>query len=111
MLADTEVTNCALKPYFYIFIDHFLYINLCNYCVNFLFCCVDGLKSASLKGFEYTHWIGLNLSFMLSWVLDPLVHDRLQNVKTSDNTFGHDINLLSQFYQERVCLFFEALHR
>jgi len=40
---------------------------------------------------KYAHWIGLYLSFLLSWVLGPFVHGRLQNLKTSKDTFGHDI--------------------
>jgi len=43
------------------------------------------------KGSKYAHWIGLYLSFHLSWVLGPFVHGRLQNLKTSEDTFGHDI--------------------
>jgi len=27
----TEVENCVLKPYFYIFVARFLYSDLCNY--------------------------------------------------------------------------------
>jgi len=30
----------------------------------------------------------------LSWVLDSFVHGRLQNLKTSKDTFGHDITPL-----------------
>jgi len=26
-----EVKNCTLKPYIYIFVEHLLYIDLCNY--------------------------------------------------------------------------------
>ena len=46
------------------------------------------------KGSRYTHWIGLYLSFHLTWVLGPFVHDRLQNLKTSEDTFGHNITPL-----------------
>jgi len=58
------------------------------------FCCVDGLKSVCAEGSKYVHSIGLYLSFYLSWVLGPFVHVRLQNVKTSEDSFGHDITLL-----------------
>ena len=34
---------------------------------------------------------GLYLSFHLSWVLGPFVHGALQNLKTSEDTFGHDV--------------------
>jgi len=44
-----------------------------------------------VEGSKYAHWIGLYLSFHLSWVLGPFVHGRLQNLKTSEDTFGHDI--------------------
>jgi len=43
-------------------------------------------------GSKYAHWIGLYLSFHLSWVLGPFVHGRL--LKTSKDTFGHDITPL-----------------
>jgi len=33
----------------------------------------------------------------LSWVLGPFVHGRLQNLKTSEDTFGHDITPLRDF--------------
>jgi len=60
-------------------------------CVNFLsrgqFCCVA-------EGSKYAHWIGLYLSFYLSLVLGPFVHGRLQNLKTSEDTFDHDITSL-----------------
>ena len=46
------------------------------------------------KDSRYAHWIELYLSFHLSWVLGPFVHDRLQNMKTSEYTFGHDITPL-----------------
>jgi len=39
-------------------------------------------------------WIGLYLSFHLSWVLGPFVHGRLQNLQTSEVTFAHVITLL-----------------
>ena len=44
---------------------------------------------------EYAHWIGLYLSFHLSWVLGPFVHGRLQNL--SENTFGRDITPVWDF--------------
>ena len=48
-------------------------------------------------------WMGLYLSFHLSRVLGPSVHGRLQNHKTSEDTFGHDITPLiaEQFRQKR----------
>ena len=46
-------------------------------------CVIEGSKSA--------HWIGLYLSFHLRWVLGPFVHGRIQNLKTNEDTFGHDI--------------------
>jgi len=39
------------------------------------------------------HWIELYLSLHLSWVLGPFIHGSLQNLKTSEETFGHDITL------------------
>ena len=48
-----------------------------------------------VKGSKYTHWIGLYLSFHLSWVLRPFVHGRLQNLQTSEVTFAHVITPLS----------------
>ena len=30
----TEVKNCILTPYFFIFVEHILYIDLCNYKSN-----------------------------------------------------------------------------
>ena len=96
--------NCTLKAYVYMFsiqtcittavaytyqrIFHTSALkpkNQCEHqqlCVNFLsrgqFCCIDGLK----EGSKYAHWIGLYLSFHLSWVLGPFVYGRLQNLKT-----------------------------
>ena len=49
-----------------------------------------------IEGSKYAHWIGLYLSFHLNWVLGPFVHDRLQNLQTSEVTFGHDITPLSK---------------
>ena len=46
------------------------------------------------EGFKYAHWIGLYLSFHLSWVLGPFVPGRLQNLKASKDTFGHDLTPL-----------------
>jgi len=48
------------------------------------------------KGSKYAHWIGLYLGFHLSWVLGPFVHGRLQNLKTSEATFGHELTSLNQ---------------
>jgi len=50
------------------------------------------------EGSKYAYWIGLYLSFHLSWVLGSFVHGRLQNLKTSEDTFGHDITALTSFY-------------
>ena len=47
-----------------------------------------------IKGSKYAHWTGLYLSFHLSQVLGPFVHGRLQNLKTSEDTLGHDITTL-----------------
>ena len=49
------------------------------------------------KGSTYAHWIGLYLSFHLSWVLGPVVYGRLRNLKTSEVTFAHVITTL-MFY-------------
>jgi len=43
----------------------------------------------------YAHWVGLYPSFPLNWVLGPFGHGGLQNVKTSEDPFGHDIIPLS----------------
>jgi len=43
------------------------------------------------KGSKYAHLKGLYLSFHLNWVLGPFVQGRLQNLKASEDTFGHDI--------------------
>ena len=48
------------------------------------------------KGSKYVHLIGVYLSFYLSWVLGPSVHGRLENQKTSEDTFGHDITPLNK---------------
>ena len=45
------------------------------------------------EGSKYAHCtLGLYLNFHLSWVLGPFVHGRLQNLHTSEVTFGHDIS-------------------
>ena len=44
-----------------------------------------------VEGSKYAHWIGLYLSFHLSWVLGPFVDGRLQNLQTSEVTFAHVI--------------------
>ena len=49
------------------------------------------------EGSEYAHWIGLDLSFYLNWVLGPVVHGRLQNLQTSEDTFAHVITPLNRF--------------
>jgi len=46
------------------------------------------------EGSKYVHLIGLYLSFHLSWVLGSFVYGRLQNLKTSKDTFGHGITSL-----------------
>jgi len=51
--------------------------------------CVD-------KGSKHAHWIGLYLSFNLSWVLGPFVHGRLQYLRTSEVTFDHEKRLQFQ---------------
>jgi len=43
------------------------------------------------EGSKYVHWIGLYLSIRLSWVLGLFVQGRLQDLKESEDTFGHDI--------------------
>ena len=43
-----------------------------------------------IEGSKYAHWIGPYLSFHLNWVWGPFVHGRLQNLKTSEDTFGHE---------------------
>jgi len=50
-----------------------------------------------VEGSKYAHLIGLNLSFRLRWVLGPFAHGRLQNLKTNQDTFGHDITPLGKF--------------
>jgi len=49
-----------------------------------------------VEGSKYAHWIGLYLSFHLSWVLGPFVHGRFQNLQTSGATFVHVITLLNK---------------
>ena len=43
------------------------------------------------EGSKYAHLIGPYLSFHLGWVLGLFVHGRLQNMKTSEVIFGHNI--------------------
>jgi len=52
-----------------------------------------------VEGSKYAHWIRLYLSFHLSWILDLFVHGRLQNLKASEDTFGHDITPLNVPYK------------
>jgi len=47
------------------------------------------------EGSKYANWIGLYLSFHLSLVLGPFIHDRLQNLQTNEETFGRDTTLLT----------------
>jgi len=49
------------------------------------------------KGSKYAQWIGLYLSFRLSWVLGPFVPGRLHNLKASEDTFGHDLTSLNTY--------------
>ena len=51
-------------------------------------------KKCVAEGSKYAHWIGLYLSFHLIWVLGPFAHGRLQNMKTSEDTFGHNTTSL-----------------
>jgi len=53
-------------------------------------------EKCGAEGSKYAHWIGLYLSFHLSWVLGPFVHGKLQNLKTSEDTFGHGITPLNK---------------
>jgi len=55
----------------------------------------DGLESASPRALKYVRWIGLYLSFHSNWILSPFVHGRLQNLKTSEDAFGHVIASLT----------------
>jgi len=108
-----------VKCYFYIFVKRFLYSDLCNYrssnapasdfskhqyvsreinantksSVLNSYLLHRWSEKRSAEGSKYAHWIGLYLSFHLSWVLGPFVHGRLQNLKTSEDIFGHDIAL------------------
>jgi len=91
----TEVKNCTPKPYFYIFVAHFLYSDSCNYksimpmgdmfpntarkprnqckpqqlCVDFRsrgqFCCIDGLKNASPRALSMRFGYGSKFLFEL----------------------------------------------
>jgi len=58
------------------------------------------------RGSRYAQRIGLYLSFHLTWVLGPFVHVRLQNLQTSEYTFGHviwpDIAVNSCILADRV---------
>jgi len=104
----TEVKNCTLKPYFYIFVARFLYIQTCV-TTSLVYTCKHICQTSARKprnqckhqqlcanflsraeGSKYAHWIGLYLSFHLSWVFGPFVRGRLQNLQTSEDTFGHD---------------------
>jgi len=64
-----------------------------QFCVNFQFCLHRRSEKSAIKGSKSAHWIGLYLSFHLSWIFGPFVHGRLQNLKTSENMLGHDIAL------------------
>jgi len=55
------------------------------------------------EGSKYAHWIGLYLSFYLSWLLGPFAHGRLQNLKTSEDTFGHGTTPSKLFAIIRKC--------
>ena len=52
---------------------------------------VEKSEKCVAEGSQYAQWIGLYLIFHLSWVLGLFVHGRLQNLKTSEDTLGHDI--------------------
>jgi len=76
-LIDFRIFQTACKPR-----------NQCNHrqlCVNSLargqFCWWS--EKCVAEGSKYAYWIGLYLSFHLSWVLGPFVHGKLQNLKTS----------------------------
>ena len=53
-----------------------------------------------IEGYRYAHWIGLYLSFHLKWVLGPFIHERLQNLKTNEDTFAHVITPLSSLLEK-----------
>jgi len=63
------------------------------------------------EGSKYAHWIGLYLSFNFSWVLGPFVHVRPQNLKTSEDTFGHDITRLRSALNQPFCLSVFSAHK
>ena len=54
------------------------------------------------NGSKYAYGIWLYLSFHLSWVLGPSVHGRLQNLKASEDTFGHDITPLTSSFSRHL---------
>ena len=56
------------------------------------------------KGCKYAHLIGLYLSFHLSWILGPFVHGSLRNLRTSEDTFAHDITPINLFIPVHVCI-------
>jgi len=49
-----------------------------------------------VEGSKNVQWIGLYLSFHLNRVLGPFVHDRLQNLQTSEVTFARVITPLNR---------------
>ena len=62
------------------------------------------------EGSKFAHWIGLYLSFHLNSVLGSFVHDRLQNLKTSEVTFAHGITPLTPtLSSDIVCVTLAAL--
>jgi len=64
-----------------------------------------------VEGSKNAHWIGLHLSFHLTWVLGPSVHGKLQNLQTSEVTFAHVITplILPRVWQScRVSYFFTS---
>ena len=54
------------------------------------------------EGSRYVHWKGPYLRFYLSWELGLFVHGRLQNMKASEDIFGHGITPLMAF-ELNVC--------
>ena len=98
----------TFKVVFPIYVEHFLYLDLGDYwsCIHLhvsreinantnssvliSYLEINFVASTVWKcipeGSKYAHWIGLYISFMC-----PFVHGRLENLKTSEDTFGHDI--------------------
>jgi len=64
-----------------------------------------------VEGSKYAHWIGLYLSFHLSWVLGPFVYGRLQNLRTSEVTFAHVITPLRSLMHDRCVNCLIVVHK